>query len=60
MLADFLNEYTTIGIENPRKKVAQVRSEWQMYIDGAKSLNGDGVGIILDNYKGVTLSILSD
>ena len=28
VLADFLNEYTSIGIENPKKEVAEFKSEW--------------------------------
>ena len=55
VLADFRNEYTIIGIENPKKEVAEIKSEWQMHICGAKNRNGAGVGILLDNGEGVTL-----
>ena len=27
-LADLLNEYTSIGVENPEKKKAEEKSEW--------------------------------
>ena len=55
VLADFLNEYTAIGIKNPRSKVTEVKSEWHMHIDGARNRNRARIEIILDNGEGVTL-----
>ena len=55
VLAPVLNEYKMIGIKNSEKEVAEVKSEWQMHIDGARNRNRAGVGIILDNSEGVTL-----